>query len=66
MRRIERQMIYTYVKHKHKKENIFNLTVQYPGKYSSTIQQLASEGWHQVNRQEELLPGGWRGGSRLQ
>ena len=36
------------------KENIFNLTVQYLEKYSSTIQQLAYRGWPQVNRQEEL------------
>ena len=26
------------------------------------MQQLASRGWHRVNRQEELLTGGGRGG----
>ena len=29
--------------------------VQYLEKYSSTVQQLVYRGWHQVNRQEELL-----------
>ena len=46
------------------KENIFNLTVQYLENFSSTLQQLAYQGWHQVNRQEELLTGGGRGGGR--
>ena len=45
-------------------ENIFNLTVQSLEKYSSTVQQLAYRGWHRVNRQEELLTGGGRGGGR--
>ena len=31
---------------------MFNLTVQYLEKYSSTVQQLAYRGWHRVNRQE--------------
>ena len=44
------------------KINIFNLTVQYLEKYNSTVQQLAYRGWHQVNRQEELLTGGGSGG----
>ena len=39
---------------------MFSFTVQYLEKYSGTIQQLASRGWHQVNRQEELLAGGRR------
>ena len=46
------------------KGNIFILTVQYLEKYSSAVQQLASRGWHRVNRQEELLTGGGRGGGR--
>ena len=46
------------------KENISNLTVEYLEKYSSTVQQLAYRGWYQVNRQEELLTGGERGGGR--
>ena len=29
--------------------------MQYLEKYSSTLQQLAYQGWHRVNRQEELL-----------
>ena len=33
-------------------------------KYSSTAQQLAYRGWHQVNRQEELPTGGGRGQGR--
>ncbi|XP_054946609.1 threonine aspartase 1 isoform X7 [Physeter macrocephalus] len=37
---------------------------KYPEKYSSTAQQLAYRGWHPVNRQEELLTGGRRGGGR--
>ena len=40
---------------------LFYLTVQYFEKYSSTVQQLAHTGWHQVNRQEELLTGGGSG-----
>ena len=42
------------------KENIFSLTVPYLEKYSSTVQQLAYRGWHQVKRQEEL-PTAWGG-----
>ena len=34
---------------------MLSFIVQYLEKYSSTIQQPASRGWHQVNRQEELL-----------
>ena len=41
------------------KENIFNLTVT-----EKCIQQLAYWVWHQVNRQEESLTGGGRGGER--
>ena len=37
------------------------ITVQYLEKYNSTEQWLAYRGWHQVNRQEELLTGGGRG-----
>ena len=51
-----------YIKTK-KKENIFNLTVQFLEKYSSPIQQLIYRGWHGVNRQEGLLSkGGSEGG----
>ena len=35
-----------------------------PWKHSSTVQQLAYRGWHQVNRQEVLLTGVGRGGGR--
>ena len=37
----------------HKKINIFSLIVQYLEKCSGVVQQLASRGWHRVNRQEE-------------
>nr|XP_058894980.1 threonine aspartase 1 isoform X7 [Kogia breviceps] len=37
---------------------------KYPEKYSSTAQQLAHRSSHPVNRQEELLTGGQRGGGR--
>ena len=62
-------MLFTQVIHKKQtntknKENILNLTVQYLEKYSSIVQQLAYRGWHRVNRQEELLTGGGRGGGR--
>ena len=46
------------------KENIFKLIVQCLEKYSSTVQQLAYRGWHQVNKQEALLMRGGRGGGR--
>ena len=49
---------------KNKKRQFFNLIVQYPEKYSSTVQQLAYRGWHEVYRQEELLTGGKIGGGR--
>ena len=39
---------------------------QYPEKYCSRVQQLAHRGWHQVNRQEELLTVGGQGGGRWQ
>ena len=59
---------FTQIIHKNeqakKQENIFHLTVKYPEKFSSTVQQLAYRGWHRVNRQEELLTGGGRGGGR--
>ena len=51
-------------KHIKNKENIKNFIVQYLVKYSSTVQQLAYNGWHQVNRQEELLTGGESRGGR--
>ena len=35
-------------------------------KYRSTVQQLAHSGRHPVNRQEQLLAGGGRGGGRWQ
>ena len=61
-------ILFTQIIHKKQtqknKENIFNLTVQYIEKYSSTVQQLVYRGWHRVNRQEELLTGGGRGGGR--
>ena len=62
-------ILFTQIIHKKQtnaknKENILNLTAQYLEKYSSTVQQLAYKGWHQVNRQEELLTGGGRGGWR--
>ena len=43
-----------------------NWTGQYLEKYSGAVQQLAYRGWHSVNRQEELLTGGGRGGGRWQ
>ena len=59
-------ILFTQILHKNKqtknKENIFNFTVQYLEKCCSTIQQLAYKGWHQVNRLEELLTKGGRGG----
>ena len=57
------QIIY-FKKHTKNKENNFNLTVQYLEKCNSTVQQLASKDRHRVNRQEELLTGGGRGGRR--
>ena len=66
----ERQIFFYHLSHlghekySNNKKDIFNLTVQYPEKYSTTIQQLAYWGWHQVNKQEELLTGGDRGGRR--
>ena len=44
-------------------KNIFNLTAQYLEKNRGAVQ-LASRGWRRVNRQEELLTGGGRGGGR--
>ena len=41
--------LFTQIIHKNKqteKLNIFNLTVQYLEKFSSTVQQLAYRGWH--------------------
>ena len=35
-------------------------------KYSHTEQQLADRGWHPVNRQEWLLPGGGSGGGMVE
>ena len=31
---------------------MFNFTVEYFGKYSSSVQQLTSRGWHQANREK--------------
>ena len=53
-------------KYSNNKKEIFNLTMQYPEKYSTTVQELAYWGWHQVNRQEELVTGGGRGGGGWQ
>ena len=47
----------------HKKKKTF-LILQYNVKNNITTQQLTHRGWHQVNRQEELLMGGGRGGGR--
>lgn len=41
------------------RENVFHLTVQDLEKYNGTA---GIRGWHQVNRQGELLTGGGRGG----
>ena len=40
------------------------LTEQYLEKYNSIVQQLAYRGWPRVNRKQELLTGGGRGGER--
>ena len=49
--------------HKKQRKHL-DLRVLYLEKYSSPVQQLAHRGWHQVNRQEELLTGVGRGGGR--
>ena len=54
-------ILFTLIIH-NKTKNIFNLTVQLLEKYNSTVWQLAHRDWHQVSRQEELLPGGGRRG----
>ena len=58
------KILFTQIIHKKQtqknKESIFCLIVQYLEKYSSTVQQLVYRGWHQVNRQEELMTGGGR------
>ena len=41
-----------------------DLIWQYLKNCSSTVQQLKYRDWHQVNRQEQLLTGGGRGGGR--
>ena len=56
-------ILFTQIIHKKKKKKTF-LILQYNVKYNSTAQQLTHRGWHQVNRQEELLMGGGRGGGR--
>ena len=43
---------------------MINLTVECLERYSSRVQQLASRGWHQVDRQEEMLTAGGRPGGR--
>lgn len=40
---------------------MFNLTVQYLGKYNSSAQHLAYRGWHRAKRQEGLPTRGRRG-----
>ena len=53
-------ILFTEIIHKEQtknKEDIFNLTVEYFEKYSSTVQQLAYKGWHQVRRQKEVATG---------
>ena len=52
----------TGIRHNLATKETENLTVQYFEKHS--IQQLAYRGWHRVNRQEDLLAGGGRGGER--
>jgi len=46
------KILFTQIIHKKwaskKQENIFHLTVKYPEKFSSTVQQLAYRGWHRV------------------
>ena len=49
------------MQNKHKKWNIFNLTVQYLEVYRGAVQPLAYRSWHRVNRQEESLTGGGEG-----
>ena len=51
------------MKIKHTKIKKTLLILQYKT-LKSTVVQLASGGWHPVNRQEELLTGGGRGGER--
>ena len=45
------QIIHKKQTHIKNKENIFNLTVQYLEKYSSTVQQLAYRGWLALSEQ---------------
>ena len=45
-------------------KNKFLKILQYLEKYGSTVQQLTGRGWHQENRQKELLIGGGGGGGR--
>lgn len=47
------------------KENIFYL-IGTEFLKSGIVQQLASRGWHSVNKQEQLLTGGGREGERRQ
>ena len=60
-------ILFTEIIHKEQtknKEDIFNLTVEYFEKYSSTVQQLAHRGWHRVTRQEELPTAEGTGGEK--
>ena len=41
-------------KHKNK-DSIFNLSVQYLEKYSSTAQQLAHRGWHRTVKKSKMV-----------
>ena len=60
------QVIIIKKKQTQKITKALNLVVQYLEKYSSTVQQLVYRGWHQVNRQEELLTEEGEGGDRWQ
>ena len=58
-------IIFTQRIHIKQTQNFFLiLTVQHLEKYSNMVQRLASRGWHQVNRQEELLIEGEGEGGR--
>ena len=54
-------MLFTKIIQKIKKS--FSI-LQYLEKKCSIVQWLAYRAWHQVNRPEELLTGGGRGGER--
>ena len=60
------QVIIIKKKQTQKITKALNLVVQYLEKYNRTVQQLVYRGWHQVNRQEELLTEEGEGGDRWQ